>query len=378
MTEDFKLIIQNLLISYEKQGLSSTKFKKRYQVLLALKDTLFSVDNDSDLYNCLLKIVNIREENIRTYAIKVNEYNNLLKNKADISILNKLAFEINDLVNESEVYKTLIDIYNEAYTKKEANKVSLNSEEIIKMLKDYSNSNGSAKEILNKKIFEIREKREKDIKDKYGIDGVKILFEVESLENRIALLKDDNKEFSVNLNEYEKVLKETILMINEYNFRDDDSIFYKPNLSLMTEDNERLFYRIYNSSIIRFHNMINALFNRNSIDLIDFNNNVFTSDDLIHLLSNYNINGGYRLFMSKYGKARIGNEIVSKKIYDDNIEFIKKCIQVLYDKVRENFKSDKVLVSSSNKLEKDLLKEINDKSVLLSNLKSKEDPSVHR
>ena len=82
--------------------------------------------------------------------------------------------------------------------------------------------------------------------------------------------------------------------------------------------------------------------------------------------------------MSKYNNSRIGNEIVSKKIYLENVEIINEAFLSLAANINAELGTDRVIIKNYQKTEKDLMNEIKSKYSELNNLEVKEEYHVHR
>lgn len=390
MVQEFKYLINKLLEEYKVESLASTRFRSKYEILSNICTRIVSINTKEDLYKFSLSIKTQKEDNLVLYSIKMGEYKKLGLRKASNKELNKVAIELNEIVNINEVYSKIITIYNKVYKRSTINEKGSefnNSEEIISLLKKYNSLDKDSIEALelNKQIFDIREKREEEVKEKYGINGVKILFEIESLENRIinAPILDKEKEY----NAYELVKKtnEILLAINEYHFRDENNTFfegkthYEYDNNLSKSQNEFNFYKKYISYVIRYNNMIESVFHTKNYNLLNNgNDNNITTNDLLNFLTNYNVNGGYKLFMSKYSNSRIGNEIVSKKIYLENVEIINEAFLSLAANINAELGTDRVIIKNYQKTEKDLMNEIKSKYSELNNLEVKEEYHVHR
>ena len=388
MLEEFKNKIKALLKEYELEGLSSTKFKSKYEILFSMSESILLIGAESDLINLISSIMKNREYLIHSYNNKLKEYKEKQKNNVSIHELNSIAIILNEMANELDIYKRIIDIYNQIIKRKKENIKNDeidNSELIIDLLKKYNNEKDSnKKEELNIKVFNLVLEREKKVKDKYGIEGVKILFEIESLEKLIALKKTNEKDYSLDANQYEKKIWDLVYSINEYNFRDKNNHYfinktnYEYNNDLSEEENEENFYNKYISDINNFNNMIESLFNTKSINLIVNNDYNVTSKDIINYLTNYNLQGGYSLFKSKFENSRVGNEIVSKKIFHENVELINHAIISLCANAKIILGDKKVTVTSHQKTDSDLLKEIKNKYKELNSLDTVEEYNVHR
>ena len=387
MLEEFKSKIKALLNEYELEGMSSTKFKSKYEILYSMSESILLISAESDLINLISSIMKNREYLIYSYNNKLKEYKERQKNNASNKELNSIAIILNEMANELDIYKRIIEIYNGIIkSKKESIKSNEldNSDQIIDLLKKYNNEKDkSKKEELNMKIFDLVLEREKKVKDKYGIDGVKILFEIESLEKVIAINDNIEKDYTLDANGYEKKIWDLIYSINEYNFRDKknhyfiNKTYYEYNKDLTEEENEEMFYNKYISNINSFNNLIESLFNTKSLNLIVNNDYNVTSKDVLNYLTNYNIQGGYSLFKSKFENARVGNEIVSKKIYYENVELINHAIISLCANAKILLGDKKVTITSHQKTDSELLKELKSKYKELSSL-SVGEYNVHR
>lgn len=390
MVQEFKYLINKLLEEYKVESLASTRFRSKYEILSNICTGILSINTKEELYKFSLSIRTQKEDNLVLYSIKMGEYKKLGLRKASNKELNKVAIELNEIVNINEVYAKIIDIYNKVYKRSTINEKGSefnNSEEIISLLKKYNSLDKDSIEALelNKQIFDIREKREEEVKEKYGINGVKILFEIESLENRIINAPILDKEKEYNAYELVKKINEILLAINEYHFRDESNTFFEGNThyeydnNLSKSENEFNFYKKYISYVIRYNNIIESVFHTKNYNLLNNgNDNNITTNDLLNYLTNYNVKGGYKLFMSKYSNSRIGNEIVSKKIYLENVEIINEAFLGLAANINAELGTDRVIIKNYQKTEKDLMNEIKSKYSELNNLEVKEEYHVHR
>ena len=390
MVQEFKYLINKLLEEYKVESLASTRFRSKYEILSNICTGILSINTKEELYKFSLSIRTQKEDNLVLYSIKMGEYKKLGLRKASNKELNKVAIELNEIVNINEVYAKIIDIYNKVYKRSTINEKGSefnNSEEIISLLKKYNSLDKDSIEALelNKQIFDIREKREEEVKEKYGINGVKILFEIESLENRIINAPILDKEKEYNAYELVKKINEILLAINEYHFRDESNTFFEGNThyeydnNLSKSENEFNFYKKYISYVIRYNNIIESVFHTKNYNLLNNgNDNNITTNDLLNYLTNYNVKGGYKLFMSKYSNSRIGNEIVSKKIYLENVEIINEAFLSLAANINAELGTDRVIIKNYQKTEKDLMNEIKSKYSELNNLEVKEEYHVHR
>ena len=230
-------------------------------------------------------------------------------------------------------------------------------------------------------MFNIREQREKDIRNNIGYDGVKILFEIESLED-MASRSNKNKRPSYELTEDEfiKDIKKILYAINEYNFLNDKISYFNnitnyPNDNTKTkEENDEIKRNKYLSINVLINNMIISLFGTN---IINITSNI-TFSDLIAYLSRYNLVGGYSLFEEVNKDRRLGNNIISKKEYEDNIFEINKLIDTLCDMCRNRFKDDKITINDYSKTQEDYKKDIQFKYNELRMLVNREAKGVHR
>ena len=67
MLEEFKNKIKALLKEYELEGLSSTKFKSKYEILFSMSESILLIGAESDLINLISSIMKNREYLIHSY-----------------------------------------------------------------------------------------------------------------------------------------------------------------------------------------------------------------------------------------------------------------------------------------------------------------------
>lgn len=337
--------------------------------------------NGNDLFLMLLEEIKSlkNESELRTYYSRlsietiryVSEYNRKVNNNEDVE----------ELSNRIEIYNLVLNTIKDYLSKKEQKSDISNT--IIRLLEKYYKSDKS-KPDSNKlllEVFNIREQREKDIRNNIGYDGVKILFEIESLEDMASRSnKDKRPSYELTEDEFIKDIKKILYAINEYNFLNDKISYFNnitnyPNDNTKTkEENDEIKRNKYLSINVLINNMIISLFGTN---IINITSNI-TFSDLIAYLSRYNLVGGYSLFEEVNKDRRLGNNIISKKEYEDNIFEINKLIDTLCDMCRNRFKDDKITINDYSKTQEDYKKDIQFKYNELRMLVNREAKGVHR
>ncbi len=372
MIDEIKKSILDLVNTFNKEDTID-----KYNIMISIYKKIESINDMNELKSYLDELKKESKTLKIEYDKLIEEYNKIKKtnNREEI---NKLIKKINPISRKIDAYNRIINI-----SRINTNNIN-NSDKIIELLDKYNTLDKSTSEAikLRKTIYELRKSRENIIKKEYGSDSIRILYEIQSLEDRVSFSTEKIKDYRLTYEDYIKKMNELINAINEYNYigYKEDLKYYKYNTNKSDNQNENRFIRKYNYYLKEFNNILKSLFNDEDIILYkeEDSNVLVTLSDLISYINCYNLDKDYNLFLKKYNNSRIGNELINKKDYLKSIDIINKCISNLYEISKRKFESE-IIIKDYSESRNDLIKEINNNYKELGKKKIIEgEKNVHR
>ena len=385
--------IQKLINEIKDKIDDDIKIKIKYQVLSVLFNDLKKINTESELRTYLsrinIEVIRFEEE----YNRNLDKYKKDKESSVDRKTLNNEVRELNILAAQIDSYNKVINNINKflkSLVKETPKETKRNiSDEIIEKLEKYNKMDKKTSEAkkLNLQIFNLREQREQEIKSKVGYDGVKILFEIESLEEVASRSnKEKDEDYSLDAAGFNRQLKNLIYAYNEYYFLDKRLPFfvgqtnYKYDNNKTDGQNEVSFKKKFNIINRRLKNMIVSLFGSEEVE-INVNGNKISFNDFLSYLTRYNILGGYTLFEVKNKERKLGNEDINKKMFDDNNRLVIDTMNELCKMCLSKIGNSTIKIEDHQKVQSDYKKEIELKYKELQLLLSKklmEGRGVHR
>ena len=191
--------------------------------------------------------------------------------------------------------------------------------------------------------------RENRIKDVLGYDGVNLLMEIESLEQRILTAEE-----TINSSFYGKQLSTEEL-----------STILRKNIETMSS---RLFEeKPSKKQIIDFNNILMNVFGTTNVTLkinkgyngLNEDIDVFDTESFISYFELYNLNGDYQEFKAKHEKNKIGNETIKKKEYNQMVDRLQMFVDALISRVESKVEKNPngIVIKNTQKTKKDLKQE---------------------
>ena len=287
-------------------------------------------------------------------GLTVRDVENIIKN------LNKPKQEVQTKPKEKK--QTVSPVKEEKPVKKPAVKKQVDPSDLATYLNAISANILKEREALEKldknseeyhkketQIYNMCLDRENRIKDVLGYDGVNLLMEIESLEQRILTAEE-----TINSSFYGKQLSTEEL-----------STILRKNIETMSS---RLFEeKPSKKQIIDFNNILMNVFGTTNVTLkinkgyngLNEDIDVFDTESFISYFELYNLNGDYQEFKAKHEKNKIGNETIKKKEYNQMVDRLQMFVDALISRVESKVEKNPngIVIKNTQKTKKDLKQE---------------------
>ncbi len=206
----------------------------------------------------------------------------------------------NDIRNIETINKTICQLKEKYYS-----------------LNQYSEE---AKE-LRKKIYAYSVRREEGIRRVCGNEGIKLLLNVESIEDSIYSkpVMVPRKPYRISSSNYVTRLNGLISVISDMKSKGYESKYYKG-----PKGDYKTFNKLLDATTAEYHNMIMAV-----ADVSKKPGIIRTSNDILSLLNIYNIDGDYTRFKDINNGGMVGGERISLEAYREGINRINGMIDTI-------------------------------------------------
>lgn len=174
---------------------------------------------------------------------------------------------------------------------------------------------------LRKKIYAYSVRREEGIRRICGNEGIKLLLNVESIEDSIYSkpVLVTRKPYRISSSSYMARLNGLISAISDLKCKGYDSKYYKG-----PKGDYKVFNKLLDASIAEYHNMIMAV-----ADVSQKPGIIKTSNDILSLLNIYNIDGDYTKFKDINNGGMVGGERISIEAYREGVNRINGMIDTI-------------------------------------------------
>ena len=174
---------------------------------------------------------------------------------------------------------------------------------------------------LRKKIYTYSVRREEGIRRICGNEGIKLLLNVESIEDSIYSkpVLVTRKPYRISSSSYMTRLNGLISAISDLKCKGYDSKYYKG-----PKGDYKVFNKLLDASIAEYHNMIMAV-----ADVSQKPGIIKTSNDVLSLLNIYNIDGDYTRFKDMNNGGMVGGERISIEAYREGVARINGMIDTI-------------------------------------------------
>lgn len=220
---------------------------------------------------------------------------------------------------------------------------------------------------IRKNIVDLCSRREQIAYEAYEYDGINLVKKIESLEMRYANAPTENTKIEKELDaeEYNKQLMEKLTIIGDIFFYGMSSPYI--NISQYTNETKRRneFNRTLDKYKNEYINLVTSLYGNPNPVIYKNGTQTKKASHLIHRLGQFNLRGNYHDFKKHHKDGKIGNEAISKEMYNEGIrevELLMNSFRVLsIEAIKQKGGKVKVLYDAETKL--DLKQEI-DKNMI--------------
>lgn len=291
----------------------------KYNEFKRVYDMINKVSNIDGLNS----IITLLKSNITSIVARQNEMVNLFKTSTTRedkikykTESDRLTFKYNVLCELVSTIKNYSDKYdrNKEPLSNKANKMRYSDSDVISiiaMLNEIKDAkidlyrNGSTLE-KRKRVFNLCSERERIVESVLGFDGINVLGQIESLEDEnYSKSFISEKEYIIDSNGFKDKFNSVIHELSDVIFNREDSEIFKKQSSFKYRD-------FLDYKVRQYKNLLISV----GID----------GEDLLDMLSVYNIDGDYDKFKREHKNDLIGSDKVSKVSYFDMINKINSMV----------------------------------------------------
>lgn len=218
-----------------------------------------------------------------------------------------------------KTYQTDPNLYRDSDIKN----IELINKTICQLKEKYYSLNQYSEEAkeLRKKIYAYSVRREEGIRRVCGNEGIKLLLNVESIEDSIYSkpVLVTRKPYRISSSSYMTRLNGLISAISDLKCEGYNSKYYKG-----PKGDYKTFNKLLDASIAEYHNMIMAV-----ADVSQKPGIIKTSNDILSLLNIYNIDGDYTKFKDINNGGMVGGERISIEAYREGVNRINGMIDTI-------------------------------------------------
>jgi hypothetical protein len=177
---------------------------------------------------------------------------------------------------------------------------------------------------LRKEIVELCSRREQIAYEANEYDGINLVKKIESLEIRYANapLEKTKIEKEFDAEAYNKQLMEKITIIGDIIFFGTSSQYMDISKYPTEIQRKNEFNKILDKHKNEYINLVTSLYGKANPIIYKNGNQTKTAIDLIKKLGDFNIRGNYHDFKKHHKDGKLGNEALSKEMYDEGIKEI--------------------------------------------------------
>ena len=365
--------LKHELIDYSRKiDISNQKGNIELGLFQVFYNKVSKINNSSELNSILDEIIIMHKDYLKQYDELYVEYQKLSKIRANSATLNRLANKLNSYAYSASALKNIASIISkyvkrrivtETSKKKEGNiNKFISTNEVVKPnvtrvnnqsrnnIINTFNSNENTKYFLDCSRLIIKNQRklmESKSNDKEALKNIsKAIIErrnfisnlygnsdiYHDMYNRLMILERIENDVYSDFSEYEY----PFTINSEEDFYDKLEESFKNISELIFSQNKNTFKIISQNSY--HHNLIASLFNTNDNTNKEYREALELSDDIIHLMSAYNIYEEEKDFINNNSK----NNIATQKVTKDSIHNAKDTMdlkkRLLYKLIKNRFK----------------------------------------
>lgn len=400
-----KELFEKVKKQYEEYNLNNTPVNlQKYTRLLNVYKKINKCKNISDIKECLKSIQVELKELKKQYDIKREEYKKDKTNKkieSEYKDISSIAQVLTDTFSEIRItlseYKkekktTVTSKFKETKPKVEQQEekqvtkeqivevkkyvdgVNFNipeikelqsiNEEILKLrekLTQYDVKSEEAKNI-RKKIVDLCSRREQIAYEANEYDGINAIKKIESLEIRYANAPKEKTKMEKELDAetYNKKLMEKITIIGDILFYGTSSEYINVKQYATEAQRNKELNKALNKHRNEYISLITSLYGNTNPIIFKNGKETKTAWDLVKQLGQFNIKGNYHDFKKRHKDGKIGNEAISKEMYNEGIKEIESLMNSFRVLSNETIKQKggKVIVTFDAELKEELKEEI--------------------
>ncbi len=298
-----------------------------------------------EIYQTLLNKIKSREQDKKSDfpPLGQKKAQNQVKNskftetrpKTETSKQSKPVVETNTpnvVINQNG--KRMIKSTSGKYIREDVKKLYDASIEIIdKYKKLYSNALSSEeKKKLRIEIYNLTETRRQNLSNLLPDDEVSKIEMLESFEKQFALesVLTSKETVSLDKKSFISKLRGCLSNLGDLKIKGTTSSKYKRDESKTQRENQTEVDKQIRRNMYNFTNMINSLFGRREVTILEEDNNVkYTTKDLLSYISTYGFAKDFQEYSKNNAGMKVGNSELNRERYNQNMDLIDEMVDKL-------------------------------------------------